>query len=191
MKCAKLTNAPGGGVNRWAVFADGFRNGDNTGTVSISTITQTWFGHAATSTQSTLHTTTGPNTIVVTASAFSQPTTTVAPTSSGGGGPNKAAIVAGAVVGIVGLAAIIGAATFYIRTKKRRELEDERRRHESIIRIVNNKAEKANSFAGSDERLDPTAMFQKRESTGSIMDNQDYSRRILKVTNPDWRSSRA
>jgi cell wall integrity and stress response component len=28
-------------------------------------------------------------------------------------------------------------------------------------------------------------MMQRRMSDGSIADNQDYSRRILKVTNPD------
>jgi cell wall integrity and stress response component len=38
----------------------------------------------------------------------------------------------------------------------------------------------ASSFA--DLRLDPV-MAQRRMSDGSIADNQDYSRRILKVTN--------
>jgi len=36
-----------------------------------------------------------------------------------------------------------------------------------------------------DQRLDPVLLQQRRLSDGSIADNQDYSRRILKVTNPD------
>ena len=39
------------------------------------------------------------------------------------------------------------------------------------------------SSAGSvsDARLEPSVMMQRRQSDGSIADNQDYSRRILKV----------
>ncbi len=38
------------------------------------------------------------------------------------------------------------------------------------------------SSAGSvSDRLEPSVMMQRRQSDGSIADNQDYSRRILKV----------
>jgi len=44
---------------------------------------------------------------------------------------------------------------------------------------------KTGSSAGAshDTRLDPVIMTQRRMSDGSIADNEDYSRRILKVTN--------
>jgi cell wall integrity and stress response component len=171
------------------MYSDNFRNGDQTGTIHITTPTQTWFGHSATS-SSTLKTITGPNTVVVTASS----TNSAAAESSSGGpassGPNKGAIAGGVIVGVVGLGALIGAVFYALRLKKQRKLDDERRRHDSIMRIVN-RGEKPGSFTGSDSRLEPNVIFQRRQSDGSIMDNQDYSRRILKVTNPDWRASRA
>jgi len=38
----------------------------------------------------------------------------------------------------------------------------------------------------NDSRLDPRVLNEKRKSGVSIFaDNEDYSRRILKVTNPD------
>ncbi|MCJ1437172.1 hypothetical protein MMC27_006557 [Xylographa pallens] len=94
------------------------------------------------------------------------------------GGPNKAAIAAGVVVGVVGFCALIGGVLLWLRQRRRRAIEEEHRRKE-----------KPGSSSGSqsltDSRLEPSVMFQRRMSDGSIADNQDYSRRILKVTNPD------
>ncbi|KAH8819555.1 hypothetical protein F5884DRAFT_848870 [Xylogone sp. PMI_703] len=119
----------------------------------------------------------GGQTVVVTAPAQTEK-------SSGGGGSNKGAIAAGVVVGIVGAAALAGGLFLFMRNKKRRELEEEHRRNAAINSIMT--ASKTGAGSGSssfsDTRLDPI-MAQRRMSDGSIADNEDYSRRILKVTN--------
>ncbi|KAJ5777933.1 hypothetical protein N7520_001179 [Penicillium odoratum] len=84
---------------------------------------------------------------------------------------NTAAIAAGVVVGVVGIAAIAGAAFFVYRSRR----------------------QKAQGYRGgrdsrpsmSDSRFDGQYMAQRRQSNGSIDDDQDFSRRILQVTNPD------
>jgi len=190
-----------GGTNKWMVYANQYRVGDMTGTVKITTPSQTWFGHDATSTSTpsttkkAKQTSDGDkaaqeqSTIVVTISG--KPVQTVATASpkaeSSGGGSNKAGIAAGVVVGVVALAAIIGGVIFFLRRKKQKALEDERRRHEAMTSFVTRGEKPPSTFSASDSRLEPSVMFQRRQSDGSIADNQDYSRRILKVTNPDDR----
>jgi len=88
---------------------------------------------------------------------------------------NTGAIAGGVVVGVVALASAIGGMLFYLRRKRNREIEEEHRRNA------------VNSFTGktpsiTDARLDPV-MAQRRMSDGSIADNHDYSRKILRVTN--------
>lgn len=126
--------------------------------------------------------TNGPSTIFITASG-SVVAQTVYATGPASGGSNKAAIAAGVIVGVVALLAIVGGFIFFLRQKKRRETEEERRRNETISNFVG-KGEKMSSSNTSitDSRLEPSVMFQRRMSDGSIADNQDYSRRILKVT---------
>ena len=98
--------------------------------------------------------------------------------SSGKSGGSKAGIAAGAVVGIIAIAAIIGGAWFYLRARKRRAVEEEYRRNATINSFI----QKPGSTSSiSDSRLEPSVMMQRRMSDGSIADNQDYSRRILKV----------
>ena len=100
-------------------------------------------------------------------------------------GPNKPAIAAGVVVGVVVLCALIGGLLFWHRQRKRKAMKDERQRRSSINNFVShneNHSEKAPSTLSlSDSRLEPSVMFTRRLSDGSIADNQDYSRRILKV----------
>ena len=71
-----------------------------------------------------------------------------------------------------------------MRNKKRREVEDEYRRNAAVSDFIANGGKPPNSSGGAssfnDTRLDPV-MAQRRMSDGSIADNQDYSRRILKV----------
>ena len=102
--------------------------------------------------------------------------TTETPSSSSG--PNKAGIAAGVVVGVVAVAGIAGGIFLYLRNRKRRAIEDEYHRN-----LTGTYGPKPPSTAGSmsDSRLEPSVMFQRRQSDGSIADNQDYSRRILKV----------
>ena len=87
-------------------------------------------------------------------------------------GINKAGAAAGAVVGVLVAIAIGVGAFLFIRKQRRRKLEEEYRRS-LAVREFHKKPE-------ADLRLDPV-MLQRRMSDGSIADNQDYSRRILKV----------
>lgn len=108
--------------------------------------------------------------------------------SSSSPGPStaaKAGIAAG-VVGGVSLCALAGGLFLSLRYRRKREAEAEYRRKADIDRFVNgDKHGSASSLA--DSRLDPSVMMERRQSNGSIADNQDYSRRILKVMNPDGR----
>jgi cell wall integrity and stress response component len=95
-------------------------------------------------------------------------------------GPNKAGIAAGVVVGVVVIVAIIGGVLFYLRHRRRRAVEEEYRRQAAVNSFVSgNKLHTSNSSM-TDSRLDPEFMM-RRQSNGSIADNEDYSRRILKV----------
>jgi len=126
----------------------------------------------------------GGQTIVVTAPASQQSSDGNVKSSSGG--PNKAAIAAGVVVGIVIIAAAAGGIFLYLRHRRRRQVEEEYRRNAAVSSFVNGGKPPASSGGGSsftDTRLDPSVMAQRRMSDGSIADNEDYSRRILKVTN--------
>ncbi|KAF7937096.1 hypothetical protein BELL_0556g00010 [Botrytis elliptica] len=101
-------------------------------------------------------------------------------------GPNKAGIAAGVVVGVVVAAAIAGGIFIFMRNRKRREVEEEYRRNAAVNNFVTGGKSPISSSSGgasfTDTRLDPT-LANRRMSDGSIADNQDYSRRILKVTN--------
>ncbi|KAF2838605.1 hypothetical protein M501DRAFT_934502 [Patellaria atrata CBS 101060] len=119
--------------------------------------------------------TVGGSTVVVTAA----PTNTNASQSTGGG-PNKAGIAAGVVVGVVVISGAVVGVFLILRHRRRKQLEEDYRRQAAVSDFVN--GGKGSSVASiSDSRLDPETMFARRMSDGSIMDNQDYSRRILKV----------
>jgi hypothetical protein len=119
-------------------------------------------------------------TVIITQAAASQPTSTSEPTeTSKKGGSNTAGIAAGVVVGIVVIAALIGAAVFFLRRKQRREAESHQQ-----LNDYSPSSQKPMTFrptSGPDSRIDPDAMASRRMSDGSIADNEDYSRRILKV----------
>ena len=90
-------------------------------------------------------------------------------------GPNKVGIAVGVVVGVLVLAAAGGAFYFWHRKTRRNELEEEYKRQAAIAAFVAPSTE----TSSYDTRLDTAAL--RRMSDGSIADNQDYSRRILKV----------
>jgi cell wall integrity and stress response component len=94
-------------------------------------------------------------------------------------GVNKAGIAAGVVIGVVALCALVGGLFFYLRNRKRRAMADEFHRNASNGHPVN--GGHLSSSTMSDSRLEQSVMMQRRQSDGSIADNQDYSRRILKV----------
>ncbi|RGP59920.1 cell wall integrity and stress response component 1 [Fusarium longipes] len=99
-------------------------------------------------------------------------------------GPNVAAIAAGVVVGVVLVAAIGGGAIFFVRRRRNAEIEEEHRRNAAVNAFINGSKPpgSSGSISMTDSRLDPV-MAHRRLSDGSIADNQDYSRRILRVTN--------
>lgn len=111
------------------------------------------------------------------------------PTNGAGQGEKKkstnvAAIAAGVVVGVVVMAAVIGALFFFVRRKRNAEIEEEHRRNAAVNAFINGSKPpgSSGSISMTDSRLDPV-MAHRRMSDGSIADNQDYSRRILRVTN--------
>lgn len=110
------------------------------------------------------------------------PTDTPTPPPPENKGPNKAGIAAGVVVGVLVLCTIIGGVFFYLRQKKRREVEEEYRRQAAVSSFVTGGKLHTSNSSMTDSRLDPDFMA-RRQSNGSIADNEDYSRRILKVTN--------
>jgi len=97
------------------------------------------------------------------------------------GGASAGAIAGGVVVGVLAVAGSIFGMFFYMRRKRNREIEEEHHRNAAVNSFVSGKT---GSSGGSitDARLDPV-MAQRRMSDGSIADNQDYSRKILRVTN--------
>ncbi|KLU85498.1 hypothetical protein MAPG_04521 [Magnaporthiopsis poae ATCC 64411] len=111
--------------------------------------------------------------------------TTSAPPSSNNtsGGGNTAAIAAGVVIGVLALAAAAGGIWFVMRRRRNREIEEEHRRNAAVNAFIHgNKPGSSGGVSMTDSRMDPV-MAQRRMSDGSIADNQDYSRRILRVTN--------
>ncbi|KAG6163585.1 hypothetical protein E4U51_005630 [Claviceps purpurea] len=116
-----------------------------------------------------------------TATQSSAPTESSAPQKSG---PNIAGIAAGVVVGIVAAIALIAGIIFYIRRKRNSEIEEEHRRNAAVNAFISGSKPPSShgSISMTDSRLDPV-MAHRRMSDGSIADNEDYSRRILRVTN--------
>ncbi|KAH0542374.1 hypothetical protein FGG08_003219 [Glutinoglossum americanum] len=162
-----------GGSDYWSVFLTGTQaNVDSVDSSSSSSAAPSGSKSA------------GPSVVTVGGLVGSTVVVT-APGGSGSGkasGGSKAGIAAGVVVGIIVVGAIVGGAWFYLRARKRRALEEEYRRNATINSFI---AKPGSTSSISDSRLEPSVMMQRRMSDGSIADNQDYSRRILKVTNPD------
>lgn len=112
-------------------------------------------------------------------SATPSPSKTAASDSGSDSKPNTAGIAAGVVVGVVGLAAIIGGVWFLLRRRRQRQVEEDYRRNAAGVNDFINGG-KTTASSVNDNRIDPSFM-DRRQSNGSIADNEDYSRRILKV----------
>ncbi|KAL2216222.1 WSC domain-containing protein [Thermoascus aurantiacus ATCC 26904] len=100
------------------------------------------------------------------------------------GGTNKAGIAAGVILGVFGVFSVIGGLIFFFKLKRKKEIEDEYRRNAAVNNFIA-AGKPMSSSSMSDSRFDGEYMAQRRQSNGSIADDQDFSRRILKVTNPD------
>ncbi|TGJ84604.1 hypothetical protein E0Z10_g4169 [Xylaria hypoxylon] len=96
---------------------------------------------------------------------------------------NTVGIAVGVVVGVLVAAAIAGGAFFYLRKKRNSDMEEEHRRNAAVNAFISGGKPPRSSGGASiaDSRMDP--VMNRRMSDGSIADNQDYSRRILRVTN--------
>jgi len=190
------TSCPGypsdicGGIGVYSVYLTGLTTDVTNAAPAASDTSSSSSAAKATSKPSTTASaspsvvTVGGQTVVVTAS--SQATGSSTASSSSSSGPSKAGIAAGVVIGIIAIAAIAGGGYIFIRNKRRREVEEEYRRNAAVSSFIGGGKPPTSSGGASsftDTRLDPAVMAQRRMSDGSIADNQDYSRRILKVTN--------
>ncbi|OCL10326.1 hypothetical protein AOQ84DRAFT_375017 [Glonium stellatum] len=175
--CNGYNLADCGGNNFWSIYLTGL-NHNSIANYDPSSASSA--GAAKTSAPAAV-VTVGGSTVVMTVPGQSG---TSKPSSSPSSGPNKAGIAAGVVVGVVGLAGIIAGVMLYLRQKRRREVEEEYRRQAAVSSFVGAGKLHTSNSSMNDSRLDPEVML-RRQSDGSIADNEDYSRRILKVTNPD------
>ncbi|RYP42185.1 hypothetical protein DL767_000349 [Monosporascus sp. MG133] len=167
-----------GGLNTFSVYNTGVRvtvdESEDVQTTSKSNApTSTTAAPSSTSTTAPTQATSAP------AETTSEP-----PASEPEGGSNTVGIAVGIVCGILAVGAACGAAYFYMRRRRNEEIEEEHRRNAAVNAFITGGKPPGSSdgLSMSDSRLDPV-MVNRRMSDGSIADNQDYSRRILRVTN--------
>jgi len=159
-----------GGISTWSVFNTGktlsveYSSGDS-GSSSSSSATS---GPTSAATQP------AQQTVLVTQSAE--------PEKEKSGGKNTAGIVAGVVVAVIVVASAIGGGLLFLRRKRNKEIEEEHRRNAAVSAFIGKPPSSSGGMSMTDSRMDPV-MAHRRMSDGSIADNQDYSRRILRVTN--------
>ncbi|PYH30813.1 WSC-domain-containing protein [Aspergillus neoniger CBS 115656] len=184
--CAGWPSVDCGGSNTYSVYLTGIENdvdhysASSTSTSSSDSETSTSStqeAHVVTSsgTTQTVYATSGTD---ASASATAEGATEASQKKSSSA--NTAAIAAGVVVGVVGACALAGAGFFLWRFKNRKS---QYRRSVG----VDNYGNPMSQHSMSDSRFDGDFMAQRRQSNGSIDDDQDFSRRILQVTNPDRR----
>ncbi|KAF5018784.1 hypothetical protein F66182_9234 [Fusarium sp. NRRL 66182] len=165
----------------WSVFNTGVELAPDNYVPEVTTTSAA----ASSTTQSSSTTSTAQDDAAVTETNDASATTSEAAADEDKkDGPNVAAIVAGVVVGVVVVAAIVGGAIFFVRRRRNAEIEEEHRRNAAVNAFINGSKPpgSSGSISMTDSRLDPV-MAHRRLSDGSIADNQDYSRRILRVTN--------
>ncbi|KAJ8129958.1 hypothetical protein O1611_g3673 [Lasiodiplodia mahajangana] len=158
-----------GGLNAWTVYNTGVQ-------VNVA--------------EADLDTTSSTTSAAPTSTSTSQTSATETPTSaaetqssSNSSKPNTVGIAVGVVVGVIVVGAIATGVIFYLRRKRNAELEEEHRRNAAVNAFISGGKPPRSSGGMSiaDSRMDP--VMNRRMSDGSIADNQDYSRRILRVTN--------
>lgn len=146
---------------------------------------------------STSSSTAAPTTTAADDTSSTAPTTAPSTTDAGdsdessgeddddsGSETNVAAIAAGVSVGVVVILAAIGGGFWYMRRRRNAEIEEDHRRNAAVNAFISGAKPPSShgSISMSDTRLDPQ-FAHRRVSDGSIADNHDYSRKILRVTN--------
>jgi len=169
----------GGGKGFYSVYLTGLDNSvptlGGTGKKSSTGMTPSSSSSVATSVTTS---TQGAKTIIVTQRASS----TKSAKNSSGGGVNGAAVAAGVVVAVLVISAIALGAFFFVRHKRRRAAEDEYKSTQVSEFMKNGGKPPQTGYSSmSDSRLDPE-FGVKRNSIGSIADNEDFSRKILRVS---------
>lgn len=169
-----------GGDNAYTVYLTGLStNVDTDGASSNSANPSTTAKGGSSSGQSPSVITQAGQTIVVTASS-------TANSQSGSGGSSKVGIAVGVVVGVLAIAAIVGGLIFFMKQRRRKAVEEEYKRNAANAEFLRQKSGKSETSSTTDNRLDQAATFtHRRQSIGSIADENDFSRRILQVRNPD------
>jgi len=158
-----------------------------TGEVDEADINNATTSTSASGTTSGSASSTSAGAVSVTTIGTSVVTVTAAPesgSSSSAHGSNTTGIIVGVVIGVIIIAAIAGGIFFWMRRKNRLQLKEAYERNAAINNFVAAGKPPTSSagFSTTDTRLDPSAM-SRRLSDGSIADNEDYSRKILRVTN--------
>ncbi|KAI3325732.1 hypothetical protein HD806DRAFT_533397 [Xylariaceae sp. AK1471] len=117
------------------------------------------------------------------AESTTTPSATPTPTATSESKPSKVGIAVGVVVGVLVVASIAVGLFFFVRRRRNAELEEEHRRNAAVNAFISGGKPPGSSggMSMADSRMDP--VLNRRLSDGSIADNQDYSRRILRVTN--------
>jgi len=169
MGCPGYGNESCGAVGFLTVYLSGVGTlSGNAATTIISSQTPSPTVSDTSVPSNTIYVTAGPQTTVI-----ASPTNTNSSSGISGGA------AAGIAIGILALIAI-GAAVFFVVRRRRR---DEYQRQYDPSNLSSSPGSLNRPF-GTDQRLEPQ-MLQKRESVGSLADENDYSRKILRVINPD------
>lgn len=122
-------------------------------------------------------------TIVVTASSS-------ASGHSSSGGSSKVGVAVGVVVGVLAIAAIVGGLILLMKHRRRKAVEEEYKRNAANAEFLRQKSGKSETSSTNDNRLDQAATFtHRRQSIGSIADENDFSRRILQVSDSSSKTS--
>ncbi|PQE32419.1 hypothetical protein CJF32_00001182 [Rutstroemia sp. NJR-2017a WRK4] len=183
--CAGINTEMCGGRKYWSVYLTGTENSaDNYDAAEASSSAASVAATATSSTAPSVVTVGGQTVTVQATSAAAASSSAAAISEKKSSGPSKAGIAAGVVIGVLAAAGIAGGIFLWMRSRKRREVEEEYRRNAAVNNFAAGGKSSVSSGGASftDTRLDPT-LANRRMSDGSIADNQDYSRRILKVTN--------
>lgn len=120
-------------------------------------------------------------TVIVTETPVAQTSTVPASTATSqqkSKSSNTVAIAVGVVVGVVAGAAIVGFVIFFVR---RRRSQRDSNAWSGSETAGKTQIPAMRRIPGPESRIDPEALANHRMSDGSIADNEDYSRRILKV----------